>query len=110
MPRVPPVTNATRAIPFSFSGVHPGGTSGGSITFLNGPTREPGRRMRSAFDAHGDAHAAADAQGREPLLGVAPAHLVEKRHEHPRAGCSDRVADRDGAAIDVHDRRIPGHV
>src|SRR5215212_188062 len=52
-----------------------------------------------ALEAHGDAHAAADAQGGEALLGVALLHLVEKRDQHPRAGSADGMADRDGAAV-----------
>ena len=54
-----------------------------------------------ALDAHGDAHAAADAQRGEALLGVAALHLVQQRVEHARAGGADRMADGDGAAVDV---------
>src|SRR5215217_5806603 len=64
----------------------------------------------SALEAHRDAHAAADAEGCETLLGVAAPHLVQERDEHARAGRADRVADRDGAAVHVHDRRVPAHV
>jgi hypothetical protein len=45
--------------------------------------------------------AAADAQGREALLGIALDHLVQERHEHARAGGADRVAESDRAAVDV---------
>ena len=63
----------------------------------------PGRFQRSrqllSFKAHGDAHAAADAQGGEALFGIAPAHLVQQGHEHAGARGADRVADGDGAAV-----------
>ena len=52
-----------------------------------------------ALQAHGDAHAAADAQGSEALLGIAPAHLMQQGHEHAGARGADRVADGDGAAV-----------
>src|SRR6476659_3742900 len=50
-----------------------------------------------------------------PMQSVASAflaalHLVEKRHQHARARGADRVADGDGAAIDVDDLRVPAHV
>jgi hypothetical protein len=38
-----------------------------------------------AFEAHGNAHAAADAQGRKSLLRVPLGHLVQQRQQHPRA-------------------------
>src|SRR3546814_19369153 len=64
-------------------------------------------RSSVALDAHGDAHAAADAQRNETLAGVAPLHLVEQRRQHPRARRADRVADGDGPAIDVDDVGVP---
>jgi hypothetical protein len=36
------------------------------------------------FDAHGDAHAAADAQRGEALLGATALHFVEQRRQHAR--------------------------
>src|SRR5262245_29458300 len=51
--------------------------------------------------AHGHAHAAADAQGGKPLVGVAALHLKQQRVEHAPAGSTDRMPDGDGAAIDV---------
>ncbi len=60
-------------------------------------------RAASVFYAHGDAHAAADAQGGEALLGFALAHFMQQRGEHAGAGGADRMADGDGAAIHVHD-------
>src|SRR4051812_22033602 len=35
-----------------------------------------------ACDAHGDAHAATDAQGGKALLGVALLHFMQQRHQH----------------------------
>jgi len=55
-------------------------------------------------------HAAPDAQGREPLLRAAPAHLVQERNEHAAAGRPDWVAERDGAAVDVDLARVPAHL
>src|SRR6185437_6915520 len=60
--------------------------------------------------AHGNAHAAADAERCEALLGVALLHLVEQRRQDARAGCADRMADGDGAAIDVDLGGIPGEI
>src|ERR1043166_36352 len=59
------------------------------------------RMSASALDTHGDAHAAADAERREPLLGIALLHFMQQGHEHARARCADRVTDRNGAAVDV---------
>ena len=61
-----------------------------------------------ACDAHGDTHAAADAQRGEALLGIALLHFMQQRHQHARAGCTDRMADRDRAAVDL--RGIPAEV
>src|SRR6185312_12703974 len=101
MPRVPPVTIATLAIPTSlFCRRVPGRLA-----------RAAGFRIRStALDAHGDAHAATDAERRQPLLGVALAHLVQQRHEDPRARGADRMTKRNGAAIDVHFLRIESEI
>src|SRR5882724_9562811 len=96
MPRVPPVTIATRAIASSLAAVN--------ICLGAYPRRSIAR------DAHGDAHAAADAQRREPLLRVAASHLVEQRHQDARARGPDRVTERDRAAIDVDLRRVPAEI
>ena len=50
----------------------------------------PARVTRSrngslTLHAHGNAHAAADAQRGEAFLGIALLHFVEQRHEHARA-------------------------
>src|SRR5262249_32170274 len=70
----------------------------------------PTRRRNLALYAHRDAHAAADAERREALLGVALLHFVEQRHQHPSAGSADRMADRDRAAVDVDLRGVPAEV
>src|SRR5450432_3429868 len=87
MPRVPPVTSATRAI-----------------------TCPPSALALLPLDAHCDAHAAADAERGKALLGIAPLHLVQKRHQHTRAGSPDRMAERDRAAIDIDLRGVPAEV
>src|SRR3954471_15040360 len=67
-------------------------------------------RRSIACEAHRDAHAAADAQRGEALLGIALLHLMQQRHQHARAGSADRVADRDSAAIDIDLSRVPTEV
>ena len=54
-----------------------------------------------------DAHAAADAQRGETLLGVAALHLEQQRVQDARARRADRMADRDRAAVDVDLAGIP---
>src|SRR4051794_32750623 len=69
------------------------------------------RTLRSiACEAHRDAHAAADAQRGEALLGIALLHLMQQCHQHARAGGADRMADRNRAAVDVDLSGIPAEV
>src|SRR5262245_8725815 len=70
----------------------------------------PVSRETSALDAHGDAHAAADAQRRQALLGIAPLHLVQKCHQHARTRGADRMAEGNGAAVHVDLGGIPAEV
>src|SRR5438270_2613613 len=63
-----------------------------------------------ACKAHGDAHAATDAQRGKTLLGIAFLHFVEQRYENARAGGADRMADRNRAAVDVDLRGVPTEV
>jgi hypothetical protein len=49
----------------------------------------------------GGAHAAADAHGDDGVAAAAAAQLVEQRRGELRAGAPERVAERDGAAVDV---------
>src|SRR6516165_2601212 len=68
-------------------------------------------RLRSSpLHAHGDAHAAADAERGEAFLGVALFHLMEQRDEDACAGGADRVAERDCTAIDVDLARVPAEI
>ena len=60
-----------------------------------------------ALDAHGDAHAAADAQRRQALFCVALLHFMDQRHQNPRAGRADGMADRDRPAIDIELFPVP---
>src|SRR5215207_3228991 len=62
------------------------------------------------LDAHGDAHAAADAEGGEAALRIALLHFVEEGDEDPCPGGADRMAERDRAAIDVDDLGVPAEV
>ena len=60
------------------------------------------------------AHAAADAQGGQALLGIGPfGHLMEQGDDDAGAGAADRVADGDGAAVDVDllhvEAQLAGH-
>src|SRR6187397_357373 len=70
--------------------------------------RRPGRLV--PFDAHGDAHAAANAERGESLFGVALLHLVQQRGENARARGSDGMAYGDRAAIDIDLARIEAEV
>src|SRR5688572_31574203 len=81
MPRLPPVTTATRAMLRS-----------------------------STLDAHRHTHAASNAQGCDAFPGIAPAHLMEQRGQNARAGSPDRMAKRNCAAIDIDDIGVPAHV
>ena len=60
------------------------------------------RKINSALLEHGgNAHAAADAQGSQALLGLGPLlHLVQQGHDDPGTGRADGVAQGDGAAVD----------
>src|SRR5579859_5228933 len=114
MPRVPPVTIATRpdivVLPDFPSRlvVRVAAVPGDSVP----PFRVAGTSDAAsvAGDAHGDAHAAADAQGRQPLLGITLLHFVQQRDQDPGARCADRMAERDGAAIDVDLGSVPAEV
>src|SRR5207247_4878333 len=44
---------------------------------------------------------AADAEPREAERDRPARHLVQERQDEPRAARADRMADRDGAAVDV---------
>src|SRR5580700_3131354 len=121
MPRVPPVTNATRAMIPSLTSSWPGLSrpSTSCLLELKGVDvpHKAGHddywaldRGALAFHAHRNAHAAADAQGGEAFLGVALPHLIKQRHQHPGAGRADRMADGDGAAVDVDLAGIPAEV
>ena len=61
------------------------------------------RKINSALLEHGgNAHAAADAQSSQALLGLGPLlHLVQQGHDDPGTGRADGVAQGDGAAVDV---------
>src|SRR5215217_8517247 len=85
IPRVPPVTKATLVVIALFP----------AVVLVSCYLKLDG------FQAHGHAHAAADAEGRGPFLGARALHLVQQGGQDPCAGGADRVADGDRAAIDV---------
>src|SRR5258708_5845143 len=72
--------------------------------------RATGYERGSALHAHRNAHAAADAQGGEAFLSVAPLHFVQQRDQHARAGRSDRMPECDRAAVDVDPAGVPAKV
>src|SRR5580765_3937942 len=55
-----------------------------------------------ALDDHRDALAAPDAEGRRAEVRVAVLHRVQQRDEDPGAARTDRVAEGDRTAVDVH--------
>ena len=66
------------------------------------------------FEDGGNTHAAADAQGGQALLGIGPfGHLMEQGDDDAGAGAADRVADGDGAAVDIDllhvEAQLAGH-
>ncbi|MNI55545.1 hypothetical protein D3C73_1105040 [compost metagenome] len=63
-----------------------------------------------AFDDGGNAHAAADTQGREAKAQASGFQFVEQGAEDRATGGAQRVAHGDGAAVDVDLVRIDGHV
>src|SRR3974377_2121171 len=121
MPRVPPVTNATRGMISSlwlrslrqayFCVVR---LRAGDLptSLIRVPSRISRRRWknRSALEAHGDPHATTDAQGGEALLGVALLHLVQQRHQDTRPRRTDRMAKCDRTTVDIDFAGIPAQV
>jgi hypothetical protein len=67
----------------------------------------------SAVDHHGDALATADAHSRSAQLHVAARHLVQERGENACPAGTDRMAQRNGASVDVdpvlRDGQLPTH-
>src|SRR5690606_12129690 len=61
----------------------------------------------SALDGQSNSHSTADAERRQSLLRVAPHHFVQQGDENAGTRCADRMADGDGAAIDVDPGGIP---
>src|SRR4051794_39666501 len=60
------------------------------------------------FERQRDSLADADAHGRERELAAAPPELLRGGQREASAGHSERVAERDCAAVGVHLRRIVG--
>src|SRR5258707_2921108 len=105
MPPMPPVTNTTRF------GTGCSAVRSVCCSCLNRSTACIAFSFPLlAFDGHGHAHAAADAQRGEALLRVALLHFVQQRDEDAAARSADRVAERDRAAVHVHFRGVPAHL
>src|SRR5205814_6868150 len=63
----------------------------------------------STLDDDCDGFSPTDAQrGKAPML-AARLHRMKERSEYPRAGRTDGVAERHGAAVDVDPRRVEPH-
>src|SRR5215468_5495963 len=54
-----------------------------------------------AFDRNRGGFPAADAERSDTALEVLRLHRMQQRHDQPRTGCANRMAERAGAAIDV---------
>src|SRR5258707_15340943 len=77
--------------------------------FFNAIT--PPRARRPSFssyplDHRSGAHAAADTQRHQSGVEVAPLELVDHRPQDHRAGGTERMAEGDGAAVDVDLLRV----
>src|SRR5262245_34310766 len=57
--------------------------------------------------AEGNCVAAAEAQRRQSATRIPILHRVQQRRQHPRATGTDRMAERDRAAVDVHTIPVP---
>src|SRR5438128_7560063 len=93
-PPMPPVTNAILAMSLSLS-----------VVVMRLKIAE----LR-AFHCQRHAHAAANAQARQPALGIAPDHLVQQGHQDAAARRADRMAESDRAAVDIDFAGVPAHL
>ena len=59
------------------------------------------RSVQLALDSDGGRFAATDAQRGDAALNVVVFHCVQQRDDQSRTGCTDRMAERASAAIDV---------
>src|ERR1043166_6819667 len=73
----------------------------GSSAFADDDTEYAATYRTLPLHAHGNTHAAADAERGEALLRIALLHLEQQGRQHARAGRTDRMPQRDGAAVDV---------
>src|SRR3954452_841131 len=75
------------------------------LSVLLGTAR--GRNASSqTLDDHGDALSAADARGGQTETLLAAAQLVEQSDDQARSGGCERMAEGDGAAVDVELLRV----
>src|SRR5271167_4580036 len=59
-----------------------------------------------AFDGERHRVSAAQAQRRDPPLGITARHFVKQRHQDAGAGGTDGMSEGNGAAVDVGLRRV----
>src|SRR5262245_16471107 len=78
------------------------------VFLLEGTSRLPRLRSRllRSFEEYGHPLPEPDAECGESDLRPACLHRVHERHGNARAARSNRVAERDGASMNVHARRI----
>ena len=65
------------------------------------------RWLNLTLDTHCNAHAAADTQGGQSLFCVPALHFMQQCYQYARARRADRVADGNGAAIDIDFFGVP---
>src|ERR1022692_4385630 len=59
-------------------------------------------RKLKPLDGQRDSVTSAEAQRRDAALQIPPLQFVQQSHEYARAGCTNRMAKRDSAAIYVY--------
>src|SRR5262249_31760301 len=69
---------------------------------ISGTCCPPGWCSSDALDERGDPLSSADAGRGNAPARVPPAHFEQQREQQARAGHPQRMAQRDGAAVDVH--------
>ena len=81
---------------------------GGQPALQPRPGRADRRRQPEALDDRGVGHAAALAHGLQAVAAAGALELVEQRGHEPGARAAERVAEGDGAAVDVDLAPCPG--
>src|SRR3954454_18160760 len=89
------------------SGAYPRRSERGTVTLPN-PRARPYRPQ--PLDDRAGAEPAAAAHRDEPERAVHALELVQRRGDEPRACGTDRMAERDGAAVGVHVAEVRVHL